>query len=455
MKEIKKLIMLFTTFLICTCLFSQDISNIFTQEIYDKYDVVFSNSSDFENVLYINPNYSGESDGTIDNPYSTLNDAPQIDNTAYLLKRGTSYEAFDHYEMNASNILIGAYGEGDRPKIIAEGRGGIIFAQSNVIIRDVELSYVQFGVWGNEISEVISFNVKMRSSWVWARNVRFIGCEVSGASRNGIFIQQRDFSEDNYVEIAYSHIHKVNQNWTPETGEAEASGDGIQISGFRGEYHIHNSIVDRSDTGNKFSIIINPHHNEINPVSGLIENNILRGPMPQPDGGSIIYIGNVQEATQDAHHELVVRNNEMYGSTYDGVNYTGAAIFSHSSKFEVYGNYVQEVPEPVFRLGNEAFGENLVYDNEVIPIGEEPIGDKTIKYEILEDESVQLTAVPEEGWEFEKWIIDNEEIIKNPIIIEMTENIEITVIFQEIKELEPIYYTLTINIIGEGQIIVN
>ncbi len=348
---------------------NNSLGDIFTQDIYDYYNNgIIPNEREYQNIIYIDPGYTGNPDGSMQRPYRYLHDAPQQSNTAYLLKRGTSYEKQgDHYTFRVGDILVGSYGEGERPVIKADSKGGIIFSKDNSTIRDIEVSYVQYGLSNYDSDGGIVFNVKMRSSWVWARNIRFIGCEITGAGRNGIFIQQRNFDFDNFIEIGYSHIHKVNQNWTPSTGQWDAPGDGIQISGFRGEYHIHNSIVDKSDVGNKFTIIVNAHNNGVNSVNGIIENCTLFGPMPQPDGGSILYFGNVNGGNQDNYHTVIVRNNVMIGSTYDGEKYTGAAIFSNSSKFEVYDNYIENTANPLM-LGNQKFGENKVFDNVIIPL---------------------------------------------------------------------------------------
>lgn len=346
----------------------KELSDLFTAEVYREYDRIIPSENDYNNIIYIDPDYSGDSDGSFDRPFKTFNDAPQRSNTAYLFKRGTSYVVSSgHYRFNGENVLLGAYGEGDRPVIEAEGKGGIIFPKNNIVVRDIEVSYLQFGVINEQGTGGTVFNVKMRSIWIWSRNIKILGSEIKGASRNGIFIQQLDLSADNYIEIGYSHIHRVNQKWTPTTNQHEAPGDGIQISAFRGKYHIHNNIVDRSDTGNKFTIIVNAHHNGVNPVNGIIENCYLYGPMPQPDGGSILYFGNVIGGDQNNHHFVKIRNNFMKGSTYDGGKYTGAAVFSNSSKFEIYNNVIKNVANPLM-LGNEAFGKNIVFDNTIIPL---------------------------------------------------------------------------------------
>jgi hypothetical protein len=320
------------------------------------------------NVIYIDPEYTGVSDGSKEKPYRSLMEAPQKNTTAYLHKRGTIYfNNSGHYTMNVENILVGAYGIGERPVIKTLGDGGIIFAGDNAVIRDIELSYVQFGLWQNEITGGTVFNVKTRSGWAWATNLKYIGVEIVGAGNDGLYIQQRDFSSDSFIEIGFSHIHKVNQNWTPVTGQDEAGGDGIQISGIRGGYHIHNTIVDRSDTGNKFAIIVNASDNGGHSVNGIIENCYLYGPMPQPDGVAIIYIGNVHNGNQERHHYVVVRNNAMVGSTYNNISFTGSAIYSNTSRFEVHDNYFKNITNPL-RLGNQSFGRNRISNNLVIPL---------------------------------------------------------------------------------------
>ncbi len=345
----------------------RSLCEVFTQEIYDYYDnSIIPNENGYANIIYIDPGFSGDPDGSLENPYRFLHDAPQKSNTAYLLKRGTSYlRDGGHYAFQVGNILIGSYGEGDRPVIEAEGEGGIMFHGDDSHIRDLEVSYVQYGQYKNENHRGIVFNVKMRSAWIWGIDIRFIGCEVKGAGANGIFVQQMNFDQNNYFEVGYSHIHKVNQNWTPTTPQTVAWGDGIQISSFRGKYHIHNSIIDKSDTGNKFTIIVNAFDNEINSVKGIIEDCYLYGPMPKPDGGAIVYLHNNIGANKNNYHSATIRNNVMVGSSYDGVKYTGAAVYSNGASFEIYGNYVSNCAKDFVHVGNQ-FGENKVFDNTVI-----------------------------------------------------------------------------------------
>jgi hypothetical protein len=343
------------------------INEVFTPGIYELYDLhVIPNEDHYLNVIYIDPDYAGVPDGSSERPYPSLMTAPQKNNTAYLLKRGTTHlNNSGHYIFNVDSILVGAYGSGERPVI--SGAGGIIFAKNNAVIRDLELRYIQFGLWQNEIRGGTVFNVKTSSAWAWARDLKYIGVEIVGATNDGLFIQQRDFSADSFIEVGFSHIHKVNQNWTPVTDQRAAGGDGIQISGIRGKYHIHNTIIDRSDTGNKFAIIVNANDNGGHPVAGIIENCWLYGPMPQPDGVAIIYIGNVHNGNHERHHHVIIRNNAMLGSTYNNVSFTGSAVYSNSSRFEIHDNYFKNLANPL-RLGNQPFGRNRIFNNLVIPL---------------------------------------------------------------------------------------
>ncbi|MEF8874156.1 MAG: hypothetical protein V5A88_05740, partial [Candidatus Thermoplasmatota archaeon] len=64
-----------------------------------------------------------------------------------------------------------------------------------------------------------------------------------------------------------------------------------------------------------------------------------------------------------------------------------------------------------------------------------------------EGTTVELAGMPSEGWEFVEWTGD-ETGTETPMEITMDENKSITAVFEE----EGVYYTLTVNIDGEGEV---
>jgi hypothetical protein len=293
------------------------------------------------------------------------------------VRRGTSHNLSADIDFMGNNIFIGAYGDGARP--IIQGRR-ITIRRSNAVVRDLDTREIRFGTWGDFMNTVgiVVFNTRLSGgseNVFFGRNVTIIGVEVLNKPKNGIFFQQRDRSVDNKIEVGYSYIHNVNQMWLPD-GQPQtiASGDGLMFNPFRGNYHYHNNIIDRSGTGNKFCIIGNPGDSNGGMVRGLIENNYLYAPHNYPSGGNGLYFGNVDNATTSAHHHAVVRNNVIIGTKYNAngsENWTKNGIFTNSARLTVYGNFFMDLLTAI-NAGNGAFGTNVFHNNTFVsPRGSE------------------------------------------------------------------------------------
>ena len=349
-----------------------DFSQVFTQEVYDYYHnnvVPDYNHANYNTVVYVDPDYvGGGNNGSISNPYTSVMNVPISSNMAIRIKRGTTHEisgSYGNYDMpsNAAHIFFGAYGEGPRPIMTGDN---IRFRGWYPVVRDIEGKFAY--THSNRAHNAIMFNIKSGNVWTFSHNLKAIGCEFSYTGRNGMFVQQWDLDVDQHTEIAYCYIHHVNQRWHSDNkSQSYADGDGIQFSQYRGSYHIHNCIVDRSDTGNKFCIIVNAHTNGGHMLSGLIENNWLFGPNPYPDGGAVIYLGNTVAKegepslpTSSAYHYCTIRKNRILGSDYQG-SWTSRALYTNSTLTFFYGNILVDLREAA-RMGS-AFGESEFWNN--------------------------------------------------------------------------------------------
>ena len=351
-----------------------DWSEWFTQEVYDYYDAQswVKNENDYPNKIYFDPTFAGTSDGSINAPYKHIVDAPRQANTAYLFKRGTTMVMSDHrnFQTQCTNIMVGAYGEGALPKVT---NYGFQFETDNCVIRDIDITYVQLGTINHAANNAVIFNKRGGSMWSWSHGMRLIGSEITDTSTNGLFQQLRSsngsLNIQGHIEIAYCWIHKVNQLWTPSTGQWTASGDCIIISLFRGTYHIHHNILDRSDTGNKQTLIINSHTNGGHMVGGIIEDNLMYGPMGQPDGSSIIMLGNVvgeNLPSPSAYHHSIIRRNVLIGTDYQGSNWTGAALYATTTLCRVYGNILMDLGYAAY-IGSYN-GQSEFWNNTVVKL---------------------------------------------------------------------------------------
>ncbi|KUK78940.1 MAG: Uncharacterized protein XD94_1570, partial [Mesotoga prima] len=68
----------------------------------------------------------------------------------------------------------------------------------------------------------------------------------------------------------------------------------------------------------------------------------------------------------------------------------------------------------------------------------------------LKGTAVELTAVADEGWEFEKWVIDEDVVTDNPYTITMDSDKTVKAVFEEEQPTDK--YTLTITKTGEGTV---
>jgi hypothetical protein len=112
-------------------------------------------ASDFAYIIYIDPEYSGPSDGSIERPFTDFNAQYQNgipSNTAFLFKRGTNHPKIGrqtykdgrngdvYYDMVFNNNLFGAYGTGARPVV-----GGFFIVGNDP-------KYSSAGTWSTDIT---------------------------------------------------------------------------------------------------------------------------------------------------------------------------------------------------------------------------------------------------------------------------------------------------------------
>jgi len=285
-------------------------------------------------AVHIDPTNVGDTaqDGSIDHPYESLDQVTWTDSTVYVIRRGTTLE-IDAFYITANDVTLASYGEGERPVIrsTAVGQPGAnshairIDDRTGVTIRDLVVdaqdatSCVRFGGASGGDASVI--NCVLNGAGWGLRAFDFSGLtvintEVYDTDDDGMFIQNM-----REIEIANCYVHNVNQNWSPpSTPQSEAGGDGIQLSDCDG-WNVHHNVLDRSDTGNKFCFISN------NPdqSSGVLEHNIMRGPLPTEEGGAAVYFHDGRD--------LIVRYNRIETPF-------PTALYTHSENLQFYGNVV-------------------------------------------------------------------------------------------------------------------
>ena len=71
-------------------------------------------------------------------------------------------------------------------------------------------------------------------------------------------------------------------------------------------------------------------------------------------------------------------------------------------------------------------------------------------HQIAQGTVVHLNAIPDEGWVFKRWVIDGNNVGGPTYQINMSGNRQAIAIFEEAPE--EVYYNLTVNVVGEGQV---
>ncbi|MFW6218609.1 MAG: T9SS type A sorting domain-containing protein [Bacteroidota bacterium] len=253
--------------------------------------VVFGQSK----TIYIDPGNKNNSDknGSFSNPFDSWTDIRIESNVTYLQKRGTV--AFIPAEINihSSNVIIGAYGEGERPVIqsnATEKEKIIDIGKSeNVTVQDIEIISLTLAttcIGINSSHNISLVNCKIHGANYGIRSIQHTGkllikgCEVFNTRDDGMFI-----SELEDIEITECHVYDVNQKWFTNQDQSYSGGDCIQL-GYFDKFHIHGNILDHSSTGNKFCFIaISPR----NKSGSIFESNICIS-QKLSEGGGAVYL---------------------------------------------------------------------------------------------------------------------------------------------------------------------
>lgn len=292
-------------------------------------------ASDYATIIYIDPSSGTPGDGSSPStPLASWDDANLQSNTAYLQKRGTT-DNITSYIGVPDDALLGAYGpETDPRPIIYDASTDIKYMiqvmGDRVTVRDLEIvsprpaSGIHFAAgywpvdgvaWNNSVHGVDANNYLMWGIRVFGANTKVLHNEVYFIGDDGIFIQYAP-----NVEIGYNDVYQVNQKWFEDENEGYSSGDGIQFSQNTG-FYIHHNTVDRTDTGNKFCIIVQPSEDD---SFGIVENNLCR----TSDKVTGLYAAY-------GSYELIVRNNVF---EYPGSDRKSVGVYSHCTEPRIYNN---------------------------------------------------------------------------------------------------------------------
>jgi hypothetical protein len=296
--------------------------------------------ADYATVIYIDPSTVTPGNGS--SPAAPL---PSWDavifqtNTAYVQKRGTTDHITKEIRANQENVLLGAYGpENDPRPIIFDASTNITHMinvqKSFVTVHDLELvspratSGIHFaaGAWPTDgvawncyVHGVDQTHYLMWGIRVFGDRTKVLYNTIEYTGDDGIFVQY--FAD---IEIGYNRITHVNQKWFEDHSEAHAGGDGIQFD-TTDRFYIHHNYIDRSDTGNKFCIIVDPKDASGVTTGGLIEYNMCKITTTM----SGLFAGGASD------YAITIRNNVF---EYVNADRQAIGVYAHARWPTIYNN---------------------------------------------------------------------------------------------------------------------
>lgn len=288
---------------------------------------------------FIDPTASAVgADGSREHPYTSWSGASFAPGIAYLQRRGTTALSSSGLSLH-DDILLGAYGAGERPILRCNGAEHCLNAYhgGGLTVRDLEVdangtSAIYFNGGGAKPNVIDDCNLH-GSEWA----IRMIGNQPRNDGHRVLYTQIHHTGDDGMfvqsaqnIELGYLDVHDVNTKWTgPGTSQTVAPGDGVQINGTDG-FHVHRSRIDRTSSGNKFCLIAGGD------TAGVIEYNAFAGPINTDQGGASLYL---QDNTS-----VTVRYNVF--DPGKAPSSTMSAIYDQDHGALIYGNVIVGVTDP-------------------------------------------------------------------------------------------------------------
>ncbi|MDY0344764.1 MAG: hypothetical protein RBR28_14405, partial [Lentimicrobium sp.] len=284
--------------------------------------IVFYTTLLFSATIYIDPSYTGSTqNGAMSTPYKSWTSVTFSNGNSYLQKKGTTYNSSSQIFINSkTNVIIGAYGTGDKAKFSYTG-SGYAFRVENSSYCTIQDFEVDGNINANSLvyvagtSSNYSNNIKIQNchlhnahntntagfgvlGW-YNNNLKLLNTEIHNVAIDGLYL-----AYNINLEVGYCNIYDLNRRYFVNTNQSASSGDGIQLDGNYDGFHIHHTIIDRSNgAGNKHNLILNSLGSSNN-ATGILEYNTFITP------------GNVTSAVSIVRgNGIITRYNTFKGST--------------------------------------------------------------------------------------------------------------------------------------------
>jgi hypothetical protein len=237
--------------------------------------------------------------GTFSDPYNKLplNYGIASGARTYLMKAGTTmvggrlYNASGSGSEDTNRLIIGAYGEGPKPKWICDNAGDDLFglATNNKFwtIRDLDLYSEGTNVIATSASTAVDYdvsnyiincNIAMISGVgavnrnglnMYGAGIKILGNTIDGIGNDALWLAGSD------VEVAYNIIKNVGK-------DGRETGDCVQFGGVSNNAYVHHNFLDHQTSEGKHCIVINEG------IGVIFEDNIcLHKSNPSVDSHAI------------------------------------------------------------------------------------------------------------------------------------------------------------------------
>ncbi len=302
-----------------------------------------------QDVIYIDPsNSTSKKEGTIENPFTSLNDFSFENNKVYRIKRGSSITLDNTLFFNADNMTFEAYGTGKHPYIknIATPSRGVVIGGENVILKGIHfhspdsLSGAAVAFIRSKNGTIVDCKVQggTRGLTIGGTEGKVIvkNCEVWGTRDDGMYHRSNDT-----IIIEDTHIHDVNLDYHSIPTEAYAGGDCIQFD-IIDHFEIRNCLLDHTSSGLKFCLIMHDYK------SGILEDCTLKTGY---NSQHVVYI--------HPGANLVFRRNVFEGGFY--------GVWNHSENLKVYNNVFRNQKSAAYRGDGQSASvfNNTMINNEI------------------------------------------------------------------------------------------